>query len=410
MKKVLVPVLIIILIVGITGIYILNKNGLFFINMNQKNGNIIPGSNIASNTTSNNDSDDTLQDTNRDITTGEEIKEAPSKRISITASGDILLGRGVEYYLKSAGLSYTYPFEEISEILKRGDIIFGNLEEPFTSSVHGLINIDKGGKYVLKNEVEAFEGIKYAGFNLLNLANNHILDFYAEGLQETISLLESEGIVYAGAGMNIDEARKPGIIEKNNVKVGMLAYTDMSEVVYIGEPNLYFKAEENKPGVAPRYEDYNIIKEDIDKIRDQVDLLIISLHWGIEESFIVTNEQKQYAYNLLDAGADIILGHHPHQFQGIEIYKGKPIVYSLGNLIFDQNDPENQEAFILYMEYEDGKLVKFTGTPVRTINKTQVVPQKGDSALNILQRQIDLCAELGTHCYIEDDQLVFSLD
>lgn len=332
-----------------------------------------------------------------------------AQSIKIVAVGDILLGRGVGFRLKANGKSFTYPFEKVVNILKEGDIIFGNLEEPITSSTKGLTNIDAGGKYVLKNDVEAFEGIKYAGFNLLNLANNHILDFYEEGLNETINILDKHEIAHAGAGKNLSEARKPAIIERKGIKVGMLSYTDMSEVLYMGNPPLKFIAGEGKAGVAPRYEDYRYLKEDIEALRKEVDIVIVSLHWGIEESFEVTSSQREYAYNLLDCGADIILGHHPHQFQGIEIYKGKPIIYSMGNFIFDQNDPENQETFILNMEFLGNKLVNFSATPTRTIGKTQVVPLEGDNASQLLRRQIDLNAKLGCKSFIKDDKLVFEI-
>jgi poly-gamma-glutamate synthesis protein (capsule biosynthesis protein) len=145
----------------------------------------------------------------------------------------------------------------------------------------------------------------------------------------------------------------------------------------------------------------------MNKVRADCDILIISLHWGVEESFDILKEQRQYAYDLLDAGADLILGHHPHQFQGIEMYKGKPIVYSLGNFIFDQNDPENQEAFILDMTYQNKVLTGFTAMPVRTIAKTQVVPVYGKDAEALLNREAGLCKELGTDCRIENDKLIF---
>ena len=120
-------------------------------------------------------------------------------------------------------------------------------------------------------------------------------------------------------------------------------------------------------------------------------------------------EQREFAYNLIDNGVDVILGHHPHQFQGIEIYKGKPIFYSLGNFIFDQNDPENQEAFIVTLDYKGTELVGVEALPVRTIGKIQVVPQKGDEAKSILEREKNLCDKLDTKCFIKDDKLYFEL-
>lgn len=334
---------------------------------------------------------------------GAEVK-TKSEPLRIVAVGDIMLGRGVGMRLEKQNKGYTYPFERVSGILKKGDVIFGNLEAPITDRTHCL---DTKYKFVLRNKVKAFEGLKYAGFNLLSLANNHILDYYAEGLNDTIDMLEEHGISYSGAGKNLDEARKPAVVEKKGVKIGMLSYTDMAKLMYKGNPPISFAACIDSGGVAPM--EYDYIREDIKKIRDNVDILIVSLHWGVEESFDVLPEQVEFAHNLLDQGADIILGHHPHQFQGIEIYNGKPVFYSLGNFIFDQNDPENQESFIINMEYNGKRLSALTAIPVRTIDKTQVVPVMGQDAADLLKRQVELSSRLNSKGRIEDDRIVFEL-
>jgi poly-gamma-glutamate capsule biosynthesis protein CapA/YwtB (metallophosphatase superfamily) len=333
-----------------------------------------------------------------------------AERLKIVAVGDILLGRGVESRLVKANKDYIYPFLEVADIMKKGDVVFGNLEEAITSRNHSLTGIKQGGKYVLKNPVDSIKGLEYAGFNLFSLANNHILDYYEEGLYDTQAILTEYGMAYSGAGKNIEEAKKPAIIEKKGIKIGLLSYTDMAEVTYKGNPPLMFIAGENKAGVAKRPLKFDdSIKNDIDKLRKEVDILMVSLHWGNEEHFEIWNTQIEFAHNLMDNGVDVILGHHPHQFQGIEIYKGKPIFYSLGNFIFDQNDPENQESFIMNMEFINNKMVSLEGIPVRTIDKTQVVPQKGEGAKNILEREIELCKKLNTKCEIKEDKLIFDL-
>lgn len=331
-------------------------------------------------------------------------------QFKIVAVGDILLGRGVGSRLKDANRNFTYPFLEVADILKKGDVVFANLEEPITARTHSLKGIKEGGKYVLKNDPEAIEGLTYAGFNLFSLANNHILDYYEEGLFDTMAVLDKYGIAYSGAGKNIDEARKPAIIEKKGVRIGLLSYTDMSEVVYKGNPPLMFIAGKDKPGVAKRPIEFDdSIKSDIESVRDNVDILVVSLHWGVEDSFKVLPNQREYAHKLIDAGVDIVLGHHPHQFQGMEVYKNKPIFYSLGNFIFDQNDPENQESFIISMDLEDYELKRIEAVPVRTINKVQVVPQYGTNAKDLLERELNLCRELGTNFRLEGDTLVYDM-
>ena len=327
------------------------------------------------------------------------------KPFVIITTGDMMLGRGVEHYLGKMKEDYIYPFEKAAGILKEGDLVVGNLEAPVTSSTKGL---DSRKKIVLKDRVEAMEGIRYAGFSLLSLANNHILDYYDRGLTDTMKLLDESGISHAGAGKNLDEARKPAILEVKGMKVGMLAYTDMADILYAGRPPIRFAAQKDKPGVAPLKAES--ILEDIQKLRSQVDILIVSLHWGVEDTNDCTPAQVEFAHKLLDQGVDILYGHHPHHFQGIEIYKGKPIIYSHGNFLFDQNDPFNQESFILKMEYENARLKNLTAIPIRTIGKTQVVPQEGQGAAALLKRLSEQSARVNTRCTVLQDRAVFLPD
>jgi poly-gamma-glutamate capsule biosynthesis protein CapA/YwtB (metallophosphatase superfamily) len=267
--------------------------------------------------------ENTVQNTQAANTTPQTVdsppafNEEPSEpEVRFMAIGDIMLGRGVGARLRKAG-GYHKAFEKVSFYLNMGDVVFANLETPLTASSHGL---DKNRKIVLKAEPESVVALTSAGINLVSLANNHIMDYYEKGLMDTIELLDLNNIAYAGAGEDIDEARNPAIIEKNGLKIGLLAYTDMAELVFAGNPYLSFAAGNEKSGVAPRK--YEIVMEDVSKAREQVDLLAVSLHWGIEESFKIAPEQVEFARNLIDNGVDLILGHHPHQFQGIEMYKG----------------------------------------------------------------------------------------
>jgi poly-gamma-glutamate capsule biosynthesis protein CapA/YwtB (metallophosphatase superfamily) len=338
----------------------------------------------------------------QEIVTAEAAVKVPE--LKIAAVGDIMLGRGVGRRLEKAG-GYKYAFSGVEEVLKQGDIVFANLESPLTASTHGL---SSEKKIVLKGSPDSIEAILSGGFNLLSLSNNHIMDYYDTGLYDTISLLDANGIAHSGAGKNIEEAGKPALIEKNGYRIGLLCYTDMAHYIYEGTPAISFAAGEDKAGVIPR--DYETIRQAIARLRDSVDLLAVSLHWGIEESFTVTPEQVDFARKLLDDGADMILGHHPHQFQGIEIYKGKPILYSMGNFLFDQNDPENMETFIVEMRYEGKNLKSLAARPVRIADKCRAELQTGASAQNILTREAGLCEQLGTIPEIEGDMLVFRTD
>ncbi|MDP4093398.1 MAG: CapA family protein [Bacillota bacterium] len=326
--------------------------------------------------------------------------------VRIMATGDILLGRGVKYWIKAQGKDYRYPFEKVADYLKQGDIIFGNLEESITSSEHSLTGIEqKGGKYVFKNDVESIDGIEFAGFNLLNIANNHILDYYEQGLFDTLDILDKNGIAHAGAGRNIDEARKPAIIEKNGIKVGLLSYTEMAEATYNGNPPLCYLAGPGKAGVAPKKLEY--IKEDISKLRPLVDIVLVSLHWGVEYDPNLSPGQQEFAHEVINAGADMIIGHHPHQIKGIEIYNGKPILYSLGNFISDQNESDNQEGFFIDAQFSTDKIISLKAIPFKIVQKSQVVPVYGSDARQLLDKLTGLSVRLGSKCSISDDKVIF---
>ncbi len=328
-------------------------------------------------------------------------KPADEPALRFIAVGDIMLGRGVGMRLQKYG-SYGRAFEDVSDILKQGDVVFANLESPLTESTHSL---DPKRKIVLKAKPEAVSALTGAGFNLLSIANNHMMDYYETGLFDTMSILNANHILFAGSGKNIDEARKPAIIEKNGLKIGLLAYSDMADLIFAGDPYLKYSADKNKSGISPRK--YEAVREDVQKLRGQVDLLAVSLHWGVEDSFTVTDEQREFAHKLIDDGVDLILGHHPHQFQGIEIYKGKPIFYSMGNFLFDQNESENMESFIIDMRYKGTELTDLSATPVRILDKSYVEVQTGTKAANIIARQSELCRDLGTPPEVVNDRLVF---
>lgn len=329
---------------------------------------------------------------------------SPSGETNIIAAGDIMLGRGVANSLKARGAGFSFPFVEVKSILEQGDFVFANLEHPLTERD---LSLDAKSKIILRGEPEAVSGLAFAGFNLVSLANNHMMDYYEGGLLDTLEILKKNQILHAGAGENLQQAREPAILEKNGVRVGILAYTEMARIVHPGNPPIKFAANANRAGVAPLKLDW--IEEDIRSLRKKADILIISLHWGTENSYEVTPQQVQMAHKICDMGADIILGHHPHRFQGIEIYDGKPIVYSLGNFIFDQVS-ENQESFLLHFTYEGSALQTLKAIPVRTADHCQIIPQKGKAAQEMLQRQIQLSNDLGTSCTLENDTLIYKVN
>ena len=241
--------------------------------------------------------------------------------VDLIAVGDLMLARGIKEKAKLYG--WDYFFEKVKDILKSGDITFGVLDAPISN--RGKPNPSKPKDSPLfKTEPEVIFALKKAGFSVLCLANNHILDYGEEGLVDTIKYLKKAEISYFGAGKNENEARKPAIIEKSGVKVAFFGYT------------YTYKASKNTPG-CPILEE-KIIKEDIHNLKDKVDFIVVSFHDGIEYSDYPTPHRVKLARKAIDWGADIVLGHHPHVLQGVEKYKQGFIAHSLGNFISDLAD------------------------------------------------------------------------
>ena len=231
-------------------------------------------------------------------------------------------------------------------------IVIGNLEAPLLSEV---IRENKN-KYSLVNQVDLFD--LYSFCDYFNLANNHILDQGAKGLDETINSLVNRNKNFFGAGDNLQQSREPQIIKINGKKIGVLSYCCISS-------NSESYANNSSGGPSPLI--YEYIKEDIDGIRKLVDHVIVLPHWGKENEFFPTYDQASIARKIIELGADVIIGAHTHTIQAFEYYKGKPIYYSLGNFLFNNfrvNDVDkyyqgkyNKEGLLVELDFLHDKVV-----------------------------------------------------
>ncbi len=275
-------------------------------------------------------------------------------RVNVCAVGDILLYRGVRDRLIENG--YDYPYERVKHILKKADIAFGNLECPLTD----------GGSPVLKRRDLIFKGdpdnacaLKKAGFDVLNLANNHTMDYGRGGLVSTLNLLQALKIRVVGACLNPELARKPVFVCRHGSTIGFIGYT-----VFPPEGYIY---SEDKPDVA-RVDEERMRKE-IGDARKHCDFLVISFHWGKEYEFFASENQKKLAHAAVDSSASLVIGHHPHVLQGIEQYKGKLIFYSLGNFVFDkQIQKGTDETVILNLKVVNNRWEEAELIPIKIVN------------------------------------------
>ncbi|MCD6217147.1 CapA family protein [bacterium] len=251
--------------------------------------------------------------------------------IRFMAVGDIMLGRGVGNRIRKYGTGWLC--EKTSSVLHNADVLFGNLESPLTTrySPTHTENVFMGNPKMAKE-------LTSIGFNVLSVANNHAFDQGRTGLQHTLNHLKDAGIIAVGGGIGNDEPYKAKVMEKNGVKIA-----------FIGAQNVISTSLDiAKAGIA-QLDVYHQIKE-IKSVRSNVDFIVVSLHWGGEYVNTASDKQKETAHRLIDAGADIIIGHHPHVLQGIERYNGGLIAYSLGNFAFDQRDEKTKRSVILVVD------------------------------------------------------------
>ncbi len=242
---------------------------------------------------------------------------------SIIFTGDIMLGRSV----MGAALDNDdpfYPFRKTADFLKSSDITFVNLENPIVEDCKR-----HAGGFKFCTTPEIAKGLSLAGVDIVTLANNHSGNYGKAGFEETKKYLDQDGVKYVGDG-NIE------IIEKNGIKFGFLGFN-------------YTFTKDNLE------KDLELIKESDPK----VDVLIVGNHWGEEYQAIANRFQVTVAKQMVDAGADLIIGHHPHWVQNFEEYLDKPIYYSLGNFIFDQMwSEETKKGLVVKMIFEGKELIK----------------------------------------------------
>lgn len=292
------------------------------------------------------------------ITPGEQ-KTEPPKTITMTFVGDIMMTRGVEISVnKNYGGDFSKLFENVLEI-RDADIAFANLEGAVSDTGNNV-----GSKYSFRMNPKILPILKDTGFDIVSFANNHVGDWNIAGFNDTLKRLRENNILFAGAGDNKADASTVKIIEKNGLKIGFIGFSDVG-------PN-WIAATETNPGILLASDPKRL--EIIKNAKTQVDFLIVSYHWG-DEYKPFNNRQKTLAESSIDAGADLIIGHHPHVIQDYAEYKGKLIFYSLGNFIFDQSfSPETMH----------GMIVGITLNPDGTYNNVDLQISEQDKTFKIV--------------------------
>jgi hypothetical protein len=310
----------------------------------------------------------------------------PSATWTLFAGGDILLDRGVHQTLVVNGAGADFPFDggsaEITsryccssfgwvlprtqrtgdagamrQLIEGADIAIANFENPAPDAHRWHTS-----GTVFHADPDLIDGLVDAGIDYVSLANNHIGDAGNAGILQTIANMEARGMAYSGAGEDLDAARKPAMLEANGVTVAVLGYDAIARV---------YHAAEGEPGSAALV--LVRVKNDIKWAREAgADVVIVFPHWGVEYRATPTASQQELARDIIDAGADMIIGNHAHWAAAMEIHEGKPIWYALGNFVFDQTWSEpTMEGITLELTFEGAELVQAGMRPHIILDKAQ---------------------------------------
>lgn len=266
--------------------------------------------------------------------------EPEKEECTLLFAGDVYFSDHVLNAYDKAGGIHGVLDETIRNEIAEADIFMVNQEFPFTE--RGTKAEDK--QFTFRLPASRFHLMNEMGIDIVTLANNHILDFGPDGITDSIAQLKENGIRYVGAGENLNEAKKLEIIETKGRKIGFLG---TSRVYMDGS----WAAGTEHPGVFSTY-DPTIAVEEIKKARELVDYLVVYVHWGVERETTPKEYQRTMGQQYIDAGADLVIGSHPHVLQPIEFYKEKPIVYSLGNFVFGSSIPETELLKVVLAEEE----------------------------------------------------------
>lgn len=291
--------------------------------------------------------------------------------VNLIFGGDVTLTNA---YTDKVGRNQHWSFSQLEEF-RQADISMVNLEAPFTSAAQPL----PGKKFNFKAPIENVQALQTGGIDIVNLANNHAMDYQRAGLLETTQVLKKAGIQSVGAGEDIKAARRPVVMEVKGKKIAYLGYYDAD----------LHAATENGAGTNPRHNDR--VAADIKALRGQVDWIVVNYHWGEELAKYPGDWQIELARFTVDQGADLVVGHHPHVLQGAEVYKGRPIVYSLGNFIFGGNSVSDYDTAALKVALKDEQMrVEFLPVQVRGFQARVVNGQSGQQILSQITSVSDI--------------------
>lgn len=312
------------------------------------------------------------------------------ERLVLLAGGDVFINRQ----------GPADAFVALDGPLKTAQVRFCNLEAPLT-----LRGTPYLGKRIRLRAAPANAQALVDTFDVVSLSNNHMLDYGAEGLMDSLDVLADQGILGIGAGDDWETAAQPAVLRRSDRRVGFVAYSMVAPAPYAAEshrPGITLLPVETayvpqtdllleQPGTLPRVttrlqpEAAARLRAELSAARASCDFLVVSFHWGVAFSRPIADYQREAALLAVEAGAGLIIGHHPHVLQGYEVCRGVPVFYSLGNLAFDYEDSRmSPYGLLAYCALESGAVVEVGGlvTRIRADFNVEVLDsQEGQAVL-----------------------------
>jgi poly-gamma-glutamate synthesis protein (capsule biosynthesis protein) len=265
-------------------------------------------------------------------------------------------------------------FAEVGTLLDAADVLFANLESPYSDAPQLAIT----QPLALTPAAHNLDAYSQAGFHVMSMANNHIVDAGHGAMLETRARLRAQGVATCGAGENLPDARRPAILQRQGLDIGFLAYSAVFPHGYEARYNVpglvplraynhfHELPEYFAPGYLPRVEtipdagDHRHLENDIAALAKDVDLVVMSFHWGDHlRPFVLTDHEKRTARLCVDRGADLVIGHHHHVLRGIEWYRGQPVFYGMGHFVFDMHLVANEEFHGQLKEFDPENFQRF---------------------------------------------------
>ena len=322
-------------------------------------------------------------------------------------------------------------FAAMVEELKAGDLVIANLETPLSERGHPVPKFRN-----LRSDPEVIRDVKALGVQAVTLANNHMMDYGPEALADTLATCDEANVARCGAGHDLEEAFRPLTFDVRGCRVGLL---NLATTVPMG-----FDAGPGKPGLAPlrvdfalevdanfmvespgamprvrtwvRPEEQDALCQRIQRLKAGVDVALVSIHWGVPDFWlspaqgVLAQYQRPLAHAMIEAGADVIYGHHSHTLHPIEVFHEKPIFYSPGNFFFEFDRPRpymERKSFIVKARVGDGLAIEL----VPLVHDEHGVPSRafGAEAKAVLDRLVGLSAPFGTKLAIEGDRASLQL-